>query len=63
MRCCNRGQTDHDEVLNDNCHITSALKVILLQLFFSLDANFVEGRSCLLIGNFKENLLKNLPTY
>lgn len=35
MRYCNRSQTDQDEVLDDACHVTSALmaaapKVILL---------------------------------
>ena len=55
MRHCNKSPTDQSEVLDNCSHITSALKVTLLQLFFFLDASFAKHRYCLL----KREILNN----
>lgn len=67
MRNYNKSQTDQDKIADDNYHMTStlmtsALKVILLQLLPSLDVSFTERGSHFLKENFKKNLMKNLLT-
>lgn len=51
MSCMIEVKTDQNKVL-DSCHMTSILKVTLLQLSFSLDTSSAKYEGCLIGGEF-----------